>query len=52
VTALCHFTFTNEVFGGANIDYLRPMTALTMTMTASELLEQMGHRSSRGQGNT
>jgi predicted dehydrogenase len=29
VTALCHFTFTNEVFGGANIDYLRPMTAPT-----------------------
>jgi predicted dehydrogenase len=29
VTALCHFTFTNEVFGGVNIDYLRPATAPT-----------------------
>ena len=23
-TALCHFVFTNEVFGSVNIDYLRP----------------------------
>jgi len=29
MTALCHFTFTNEVFGGINIDYLRPLTAST-----------------------
>jgi predicted dehydrogenase len=27
ITALCHFVFTNEVFGGVNIDYLRPMEA-------------------------
>jgi len=24
VSALCHFTMSNEVFGGVNIDYLRP----------------------------
>lgn len=27
-TALCHFTFTNEVFGGVNVDYLRPKEAI------------------------
>jgi predicted dehydrogenase len=26
-TGLCHFTFTNEVFGSVNIDYLRPKQA-------------------------
>ncbi len=26
-TALCHFTMANEVFGGVNIDYLRPLKA-------------------------
>lgn len=26
-TALCHFTFSNEVFGSATIDYLRPRQA-------------------------
>ncbi|WP_127579594.1 Gfo/Idh/MocA family protein [Paenibacillus koleovorans] len=28
-TGLCHFTFTNEVFGSVNIDYLRPQQAPT-----------------------
>lgn len=27
VTGLCHFTFSNEVFGSVNIDYLRPEEA-------------------------
>lgn len=27
MSALCHFTFTNEVFGSVNIDYLRPGSA-------------------------
>ncbi|HHT36686.1 MAG: Gfo/Idh/MocA family protein [Candidatus Wallacebacter cryptica] len=27
MTGLCHFEFTNEVFGSVNIDYLRPSTA-------------------------
>ncbi|MCG8500893.1 MAG: Gfo/Idh/MocA family oxidoreductase [Firmicutes bacterium] len=27
VSALCHFTFSNEVFGSVNIDYLRPHNA-------------------------
>lgn len=26
-SALCHFTFSNQVFGSANIDYLRPLKA-------------------------
>ncbi len=29
VSALCHFTFSNEVFGSANIDYLRPESAVS-----------------------
>jgi predicted dehydrogenase len=28
-TALCHFTMSNEVFGGVNMDYLRPPKAPT-----------------------
>lgn len=27
MSALCHFTFSNEVFGSSNIDYLRPQIA-------------------------
>lgn len=29
MTALCHFTFTNDVYGGCHIDYLRPQAAET-----------------------
>ncbi|MBM7582242.1 putative dehydrogenase [Caldicoprobacter guelmensis] len=29
VSALCHFTFSNEVFGSVSIDYLRPKQAPT-----------------------
>ena len=29
ISALCHFTFENEVMGSVNIDYLRPATAPT-----------------------
>ncbi len=29
MTALCHFTLTNQVFGAASLDYLRPETAPT-----------------------
>lgn len=29
VSALCHFTFSNEVYGSVNIDYLRPESAPT-----------------------
>jgi len=29
ISALCHFTLTNQVFASASIDYLRPQTAAT-----------------------
>ena len=29
VSALCHFTFPDDIFGGVNIDYLRPDSAPT-----------------------
>ncbi len=39
VTALCHFTLRNDVFGGVSIDYLRPRAAKTH---GDDLIRVMG----------